>query len=197
MREADAEPETELSESAQLRIAVSVLARHTRTPEELCFAWWDGWGTDVAGLPVTALENSRFHVPHRSYFLLRGSLTDFALWSAHAAPPGPAFVWPADQEWCLANDVDPHWAGIGGTNAALQQLLSEPRLDVTLANPCRRNLRTSSRSAAPGLARTCRDEGDRRLRLSAAQVLACALLAPRAEAGVWVSCDWTSGRAGA
>lgn len=39
MREADAQPETELSESAQLRIAVSVLARHTRTPEELCFAW--------------------------------------------------------------------------------------------------------------------------------------------------------------
>ncbi len=135
MREADAEPETDLSEAAQLRVAVSLLARHTRTPEELCFGWWDGWGTDVAGLPVTALEHSRFHVPNRSYFLLRGSLADFALWSTHTARPVPAFVWPADQAWCLSNDVDPHWAGIGGTNAALQQLLSEPRLDVTLANP--------------------------------------------------------------
>jgi hypothetical protein len=135
MSEADAKPETELSEVAQLRIAVSLLARHTRTPHELCLAWWDGWGTQVADLPVTALEHSKFQVPERSYFLLRGSLADFELWSARAAQPVPAFIWPADRAWCLANDVDPHWAGIGATDAALEQLLTEPRLDVTLANP--------------------------------------------------------------
>ena len=49
--------------------------------------------------------------------------------------PDPAFVWPADHAWCLANDVDPHWAGIGADASAIDDLVADPRLDVVPADP--------------------------------------------------------------
>ncbi len=38
-----------LLESVQLRAAVRVLARHTRTPDDCYFCLWDGWGWTVHG----------------------------------------------------------------------------------------------------------------------------------------------------
>jgi hypothetical protein len=49
--------------------------------------------------------------------------------------PGPAFAWPADHAWCVANDIDPHWAGIGADRLAIDQLIADFRLDVVLADP--------------------------------------------------------------
>jgi hypothetical protein len=49
--------------------------------------------------------------------------------------PDLAFIWPADRAWCVANDVDPHWAGIGADVSAIDQLLADPRLDVVPADP--------------------------------------------------------------
>jgi hypothetical protein len=49
--------------------------------------------------------------------------------------PDLAFIWPADHAWCVANDVDPHWAGIGADVSATGQLLADPRLDVVAADP--------------------------------------------------------------
>ena len=54
---------------------------------------------------------------------------------AHGFPVPPAFVWPDDQRWCLASDVDPHWAGIGAEDAAVEALLRTPGLDVVRADP--------------------------------------------------------------
>jgi len=47
----------------------------------------------------------------------------------------PAFIWPADHAWCIANDVDPHWAGIGASVAAIDELLVDPRLDIVRDDP--------------------------------------------------------------
>jgi hypothetical protein len=47
----------------------------------------------------------------------------------------PAFMWPADHAWCIASDVDPHWAGIGAATAAIDELLADPRLDLVPALP--------------------------------------------------------------
>ncbi|MER7336130.1 MULTISPECIES: hypothetical protein [unclassified Micromonospora] len=35
----------------------------------------------------------------------------------------------------MAKDVDPHWAGIGGTRVLITQLTTDPRLDVVPADP--------------------------------------------------------------
>jgi len=153
-------------ETAQLRVALDTLTRHTRTPDDCYFCLWDGWGSDIEGgdgartldyqtgtvskgpqiapaFPPSVLHGPKVVVPNRAYFLFRGSISDVGDWGAADAWPGqprlhmpdPAFIWPADHAWCVANDVDPHWAGIGADVAAIDELLADPRLDVVPADP--------------------------------------------------------------
>lgn len=96
----------------------------------------------LPGYPRPATHAPKVVVPNRSYFLFRGSVTDFGDWDAaqmrpeqDAGMPDPAFIWPADRSWCIANDVDPHWAGIGADTVVIDQLLADPRLDVVRADP--------------------------------------------------------------
>lgn len=82
-------------------------------------------------------------VPNRAYFLFRGRLADVYHWGdtemwagqTRLRPPHPAFVWPTDHAWCVASDVDPHWAGIGADTHVIDQLVSDARLDVVPADP--------------------------------------------------------------
>jgi hypothetical protein len=86
-------------------------------------------------------------VPHRSYYLFRGTVEDAARWRADGRPdelrvehvrlhpPELAFVWPADRAWCVAFDVDPHWAGIGATRDAIDALVADENLDAVRADP--------------------------------------------------------------
>jgi hypothetical protein len=75
--------------------------------------------------------------------LVRGSLSDFVNWDPAGSSSGhqrldvadPAFIWPADHAWCLAHDVDPHYAGIGSTIDAIADLLAYPGLDVVVSDP--------------------------------------------------------------
>ena len=93
--------------------------------------------------PPSLLHGPKVVIPNRAYYLFRGPLSDFGDWGAAEEWPGqprlhmpnPAFVWPADHAWCIANDVDPHWAGIGADLLAIDQLLADPRLDVVAADP--------------------------------------------------------------
>jgi hypothetical protein len=93
--------------------------------------------------PRSVLDGPKVVVPNRAYYLFRGKLTDFSDWGPAEIWPGqhrlhmpdPAFIWPADRTWCVANDVDPHWAGIGADRSAIDQLVADPRLDVVRANP--------------------------------------------------------------
>jgi hypothetical protein len=119
-----------LSENDVLGLALAVLGEHTHTPDDLYFCMWDGWGTPPAlrGMPMVT-------VPHRSYFLFSGSLADFADWGD--VPPR-AFIWPADHAWCIALDVDPHYAGIGAAPETIAQLVAHATLDVVPADPTER-----------------------------------------------------------
>lgn len=93
--------------------------------------------------PRSVLNGPKVTIPHRAYYLFRGALADFGDWGAADMWPGqprqhmpdPAFIWPADRTWCVANDVDPHWAGIGAETAAIDQLVADARIDVVPADP--------------------------------------------------------------
>ncbi len=157
-------------ESEQLRTLFDVLAEHTRTPQECYFCLWDGTGDivmpdspgpveDMAAaanpdpraqptrLPKHAvrsrLPGPLVSVPHRSYYLFQGPLSDAGMWSVPEGWPDQprldithtAFAWTADHAWCVANDVDPHWAGIGADADAIDRLVADPRLDVVPADP--------------------------------------------------------------
>lgn len=93
--------------------------------------------------PPSVLSGPKVVVPDRAYFLFRGAVSEFGDWGAAEVWPGqprpdmpnPAFIWPADHAWCVADDVDPHWAGIGADIRAIDHLLADPRLDVVRADP--------------------------------------------------------------
>jgi hypothetical protein len=125
-----------LSEADQLHVVMTILRTHSRTPDDLYFGFWDGnWGSTLSGPTVD--------VPNRSYFLFKGAVSELGEWNTsdredhtlRPAEPIPALIWPADHAWCVANDVDPHWAGIGASIEAIHELTADPRLDVVLADP--------------------------------------------------------------
>lgn len=111
-----------------LGAVLDVLAAHTRTPDDCLWCLWDGWGPAPAG--------PRVDLVHRRYLLFRGPLGDG--WDWHL-PQGrldvtgvarPAAVWPVDRAWFVAFDVDPSWAGVGGSEDAVAALVADPRLDA-------------------------------------------------------------------
>jgi hypothetical protein len=123
------------SEIEQLAIAVSRLAAHTTTPDECYFAIWEGWG----GLELVGPVQVPF--VNREAVLFCGAASDLASWvdSRDSTGPNnlpiPAFVWPADRAWCVANDVDSHFATIGASSTAIGKLLSDNIIDVVEDDP--------------------------------------------------------------
>ncbi len=99
----------------------------------------EGVGTILSGPKVRVPAETA--PPARAYFLFHGPLSEIGEWGVPRIEPGepygyePAFIWPADHAWCVANDVDPHWAGIGGDRRLIDHLLEDPRLDAIEADP--------------------------------------------------------------
>lgn len=104
---------------------------------------WAKPAVDHSGEPPQRTHASKVVIPNREYFVFRGALSELGNWDIgptvsdgdKANLPYPAFIWPADRTWCITNDVDPHWAGIGASAAAIDQLLVDPRLDAIRADP--------------------------------------------------------------
>ena len=126
-------------EMEQTRLALECLGQFTTTPEDCYFCIWEGYGDEY--IPPSVLVGPMVTIPHRRYFLLNGSLDDLGSWEEIFGSVGsfpPAFAWPADHSWCFARDVDPHWAGIGAEQTAIDTLLNAPELDVVPAQPSER-----------------------------------------------------------
>lgn len=127
-------PDDHPTDCDQAAAALRDLAAFTSTRHEWYFCLCEGNG--FVELPPDIARGPLVEVPHRRYALLRGSAVDADRWAVFVdggAPP-PAFVWPADQAWCFASDVDPHWAGVGASREAVDALKSSA-LDVVDADP--------------------------------------------------------------
>ena len=146
-QEHEADLDASPDETAQWRALLHVLAAHTVHPADCYFGLWEGWGLSESarGWPTFAVPRDAA-IPARSYFLFHGSLSEAEIWGQPAAAGiwglpefarggTPAFVWPSDHAWCVAADIDPHWAGIGATVPTIERLLSDPRLDAVASDP--------------------------------------------------------------
>jgi hypothetical protein len=148
-QESEADPDASPDEVDQWRALLQLQAAGTEDPDDCYFGLWEGWG-----FPQSARRWPAFGVPRgarlpaRSYFLFHGSLSEAEIWGGGApANAGiwgrsefsrggaPAFVWPADHTWCVAADIDPHWAGIGASVPLIDRLIGDPRLDAVKADP--------------------------------------------------------------
>nr|WP_254699182.1 hypothetical protein [Rhodococcus sp. SGAir0479] len=127
-----------LSEKEQVGVALDILSQYTTTPDECYFCIWNGWSSIAIPSPPNVV------IPARDYWLLRGTLADYADWNSDDPAlwpfgdcPDPAFIWPADRAWCITNDVDPPFASIGADEAATALLVGDHHIDAVLDDPTR------------------------------------------------------------
>jgi hypothetical protein len=90
-----------------IRTALATLASYTTTPATGYAAIWEGWG------PNSAPQAPRVDIPNRTMLLFTGpieALRDAPALAWYGSAAGiyqePHLVWPEDQAWCLACEVD-------------------------------------------------------------------------------------------
>ncbi len=127
-------PAAHLSDLARSRRTLDILGEFTTTANVCYFSFCP------ALMGNSEYRNSIFWVSGESYTLLVGQLADVEEWGVNRdlfpddfSPP--AFAWPADHAWVFACDVDPHWAGIGAANVAIEALLADSMIDAVRADP--------------------------------------------------------------
>ena len=91
-----------------VRAALATLASCTTTPDRGYAAIWEGW-TSGASTP----QAPRVEIPNRAMLLFTGPVearrdAPAVAWygSAEGVAQEPQLVWPEDQAWCLACEVD-------------------------------------------------------------------------------------------
>ena len=141
------------------RAIARVLARHTGSDLVAAFwegtSWTGGavvwlWSGPAGEVPPSmsapddldpeVLDGPKLDLPHRAYVLFRAGpddLVDLADGRARAdvdpfRPAGrtPNLLWPVDEAWCLATEVDLDSTVVGGTRALVDDLLAAPGLEV-------------------------------------------------------------------
>jgi hypothetical protein len=137
----DRQPEAELADEvldgapSDVELVTGVVEALGSSSDDLRLLLWDGYPYRPA-LPAAP----RFDLAGlRQYVLAAGSVGDWARWVADAAEPHgrafpPAFVWPSDRVWCVAFDVDAHFAGVGGSEEAVTRLLDAEGLTAVRAS---------------------------------------------------------------
>ncbi len=150
----DTSPEVGYLSLEPLLALCDILSRHTATPQDCYFALWEGWGwvrggrayvrftaDDGPGEPMppaftpAELAAPRLHLPHRDYLVLRGPLSVMTELAQYEGPDtwrtqSPSVFWPADRSRCVATEIDFDSTLVGGSDAAIADVLSHPMLEA-------------------------------------------------------------------
>jgi hypothetical protein len=113
-----------------IQAARDILESFTSTPGDCFYGWWVGTGIDPPVQPAGPvfsimewIDAEASKISMRDYHLYSGTLADartFDEVSLHIAN----LTWPADRAWFIAADTDPEWFGVGGPQAAIDELLA-------------------------------------------------------------------------
>ena len=118
----------------QIELLVSVLGRHTATPQTCWFASWDGWGdirADVASAP-------KFHPAPRSYHLLAGPIESANESMSEHSEQSASVWWPDDHAWCVATEIDFDTTYIGCDERCCKEILSVSEIEALVIDPAGR-----------------------------------------------------------
>jgi len=109
------------------RPLLSVLERHTTTPEDCWFAIWCGF----AGLRPGVARAPTFGLPAREYHLVHGPLEAAAGSAVDGRHQSPNLWWPQDRAWLVATEIDLNTTYLGCERACRAELLASPDLEAT------------------------------------------------------------------
>lgn len=108
---------------------VDLLSDGTATPDDVFVAVWTGWGD----IPVQRFPGAAYlDTEARGHFLLRGPLSGVltSVATSSIARPVSGLWWPADRAWFVATEIDCAWTFVAGSEALIDRLISDPRLDA-------------------------------------------------------------------
>ncbi|WP_063023530.1 hypothetical protein [Nocardia niwae] len=98
--------------------------------------------TVAPAFPPHVLEGPRLRIPARDYLLFRGPLGEAGQWGAADLLPdwprtinSPNLIWPADQAWFVATEIDLPWTGVAGSAALIEALRADAALDTEEVQP--------------------------------------------------------------
>jgi hypothetical protein len=107
-----------------------VLSRHTATPDKCFFAVWKGYSDirdEFAEAPVVVLP------PEREMYLLEGPIEAAAEAIDEQTSRRSVRWWPADQTWCVGNDLYADSVYVAGSQDCVSALLHDARLETLVA----------------------------------------------------------------
>jgi hypothetical protein len=114
--EADADSRSGEAPVDAVRVALATLGSYTTTPSQGYAAIWEGWTSRDP-----APQAPRVEIPNRAMLLFTGpveALRDAPALAWYGSAAGvaqePHLVWPEDQAWCLADEVDEEIACVTG-----------------------------------------------------------------------------------
>jgi hypothetical protein len=136
----------------ELAALIEHLSDHTRQPESCWFAIWDGYGW-IQGPPAVAplqahprkqrrlirphaehVAHPKIHIPGRSFLLWQGPIESAAPFCHPPTCQSPNLWWPRDRAWCVASEIDLYSTYVGGSQALIDRILHDPRVEALLAN---------------------------------------------------------------
>jgi hypothetical protein len=125
-------PEQDAIPGAILGHLARVLRRHTTTPADCVFGFWDGYGDT----PPEVRAAPHFRLPGRAYYLFRGAIDDAeGLQFDRLTRRGPALWWPQDRTWFVGSDTDLMTSYVAGTTALVDDILAEPGVETFAVSP--------------------------------------------------------------
>jgi hypothetical protein len=110
---------------AEWRTVGAILERRTDS-RRFYVGVWEGRGTPEAARDAALLE-----LPDRRYFLASLPFTSWPSSSVIGDLVLPNLVWPEDRAWFLNSDVDSVATIVGGSAAAIDELVSAPNLEAS------------------------------------------------------------------
>jgi hypothetical protein len=138
-----------------------ILAGHTDPVLDCFFALWEGWGWIPGGESMAVLRalgkepqaaavppafreevmaGRRLHHPGRDYLLFSGPLEaamDMGHWPSQDwfVPQSPSLIWPTDNSWFVATEVDFDSTLIAGDHHLIDAVLGAEDFEATPVEP--------------------------------------------------------------
>jgi hypothetical protein len=126
-QEGDLVDPSEEAPADAIRTALATLASYTTTPATGYAAIWEGWGGGAS-----APHAPRVEIPNRAMLPFTGpveALRDAPALAWYGSAAGiaqePHLVWPEDQAWCLACEVDEEIEFTVGCSSEASQALAK------------------------------------------------------------------------
>lgn len=115
-------------EAEDCLVLADVLAKSVGQSQKCWYCLWDGYG--LPDLPAPREGPPRLHLEHEDCLLFTGPLRSVMNFRSEGWFQSPTVWWSDDRAWCISTPVESFSTYIAGSEALLNALTSESKLEV-------------------------------------------------------------------